>query len=216
MPRRSNATQTIEPGAAEVLSNPSNDAIRLIAMQEPYTVNFTIEGVSPIIFHRYSVEQNRIKEGSGKNSPLRKTDDLESMIWRNEKKQICLPGQYVHRAIVDAARFRQDPRSPRKSAMDLYKAAISPLTELATLGKARWDFVDERRHTVNRSAITRQRPAFNAGWKANFVFQVNLPEYVAGHDVLDLLSLAGRAVGVADSRPTYGRFVVTNFEVRDS
>jgi len=97
----------------------------------------------------------------------------------------------------------------------LFQAATSPLTELASLGKADWDYLDERRVVVQQSAITRQRPAFNAGWRAQFQFIVNLPEYVSPHFFHDVLALAGRIVGVGDFRPTYGRFQVVEFKVLD-
>ena len=99
--------------------------------------------------------------------------------------------------------------------MKLFQAATSPLTELASLGKADWDYLDERRVVVQQSAITRQRPAFNAGWRAQFQFIVNLPEYVSPHFFHDVLALAGRIVGVGDFRPTYGRFQVVEFKVLD-
>lgn len=100
--------------------------------------------------------------------------------------------------------------------MDLYKAAIAPLTELASLGTAKWDFIDARRVTVQRAGITRRRPAFNAGWKATFDFSVLLPEYVAPMDFLDILTLAGRVIGLADMRPTYGRFAVVSFTTKEA
>jgi hypothetical protein len=42
---------------------------------------------------------------------------------------------------------------------------------------------------------------------------VNLPEYIESALLLDVIGGAGRFVGVADFRPTYGRFNVVGFEV---
>jgi hypothetical protein len=66
---------------------------------------------------------------------------------------------------------------------------------------------------VQRNAITRIRPAIKAGWEATFVMLVNLPEYVSPEMLLGLVNDAGRLNGIADFRPTYGRFQVTGFEV---
>jgi hypothetical protein len=66
---------------------------------------------------------------------------------------------------------------------------------------------------VQRNGITRSRPAFHPGWSAQFMFQVQLPEYAPSRDVLDVLTNAGRLVGVGDFRPSYGRFQVTDFRV---
>lgn len=117
--------------------------------------------------------------------------------------------------MIHAAKFRQDPRSPRKSAMDLFKASIVTLTELAPLngGTETWDYIDQRRVVVQRSAITRMRPAFNTGWTAEFEFSVLSPEYIDAALFREVLGLTGKLIGTADNRPTYGRFQVTHSEV---
>lgn len=194
---------------------PNNDAAPDIEYELPYVISFTIEGVAAILFHRWSNEAVAEKSAAKKGSAAKKTDNVESYVYRNEKNHICIPGAYVHGSLQNAAKFRQDPRSPRKSAFDLMKAAVSPLTELASLGTAKWDYLDSRRVTVQRNGITRQRPAFNPGWRAQFQFVVNLPEYVSPAFFHDVLTLAGRAIGLADFRPTYGRFQIVKFEVLD-
>lgn len=203
-------------GQSEVLAGVSPGADGLIAYEYPFVCTFTLEGVTPILWHRWNTESVDAKAAAKKGSTAKKTDDVESYVYRDEKGKIAIPGVYVHGAMINAAKFRQDPRSPRKSAMDLYKAAIAPLTELASLGKANWDFIDARRVTVQRAGITRRRPAFNAGWKATFDFSVLLPEYVAPMDFLDILTLAGRVIGLADMRPTYGRFAVVSFTTKEA
>lgn len=208
------ATSNGKNGHAEVIGPlVSNDGELAVSVQLPYIVHFRIEGVAPILFHRWSNESVEAKAKAAKNSAAKKTDDIESYVWRDSDGEICIPGDYVRGAMVAAAKFKQDPRSPRKSAMDLYKAAVIPLTPLASLGSAKWDYLDARRVNVQRNAVTRQRPAFNAGWSAEFDFQVSLPEYVGDSDFLEILALAGRVIGVGDFRPTYGRFQVTQFDV---
>jgi len=163
--------------------------------------------------HAWNNEAVKEKANAKKNSTAKKTDNLESYVYRCDDGTIGVPGYYVHGAIREAARFRQDPRSPRKSAMDLYKAAIAPLTQVASLGATDWEYIDRRRAVVQRNAITRERPAFLPGWELAFDFVVTLPEYVQPDALLDVLVLAGRVIGIGDHRPTYGRFQVTAFEV---
>jgi hypothetical protein len=43
---------------------------------------------------------------------------------------------------------------------------------------------------------------------------VVLPEYVDAGTLHEVISAAGRLIGVGDFRPTYGRFQVTRFEVQ--
>jgi hypothetical protein len=199
--------------------DPTNGAAPDIEFEYPYVVEFTIEGIASILFHAWNNEAVDEKAKAKKGSSAKKSDNVESYVYRNEKGEICLPGAYVYGSMCDkkngAAKYRQDPRSPRASAVKLFQAATAPLTELASLGTAKWDYLDARRAVVNQAGITRQRPAFNPGWRATMQFVVNLPEYVSPAFFHDVLSLAGRAVGVGDHRPTYGRFQIVHFEVLD-
>lgn len=124
---------------------------------------------------------------------------------------LCIPGEYLRGSICNAAKFRQDPRSPRKSAHDLFRAAIVSLTPLASMGIKDWSYEHKCRVVIQRNAITRTRPAVKAGWEADFQFLVNLPEYVS-RDVLHEVAVnAGRLIGIGDFRPSYGRFSVVKF-----
>ena len=98
--------------------------------------------------------------------------------------------------------------------MDLYKAGVLSLTELAPLGgKEKWDYEDRRRVVIQRSAVTRVRPAMATGWEAEVQLMVAVPQYIRPADLHDVLVMAGNLVGVADFRPSYGRFRVTSFDV---
>jgi hypothetical protein len=52
-----------------------------------------------------------------------------------------------------------------------------------------------------------------AGWKATIQIQVLTPEYIDQDVLADVVTNAGRLVGVADFRPTFGRFRVEKFEL---
>lgn len=194
------------------LANVSNGAAETIQISEPWSCEVEITGSSDLLFHRWNNEAVDVKAKARKGSAAKKTDNIESYVARNEAGEICLPGDYLRGAIVHAAKFRQDPRSPRKSAMDLFKAGVVALTPLATLGVKQWDYEDRRRVVVQRNGITRVRPAFRAGWKARVQFLVMLPEYVDEPFLIEVIQMAGRLVGVGDFRPTYGRFDMTGFK----
>lgn len=201
-------------GKADAIAPVSNDAEMSVLAQAPYVAHIEIEGTAAILFHAWSNESVAAKSAAPKNSKAKKTDDVESYVYRNQEGEICIPGIYLRGAIVEAARYRQDPRSPRKSARDLFKAGIVPLTALASLGKKDWDYLDQQRVLVQRSAITRVRPAFLEGWRAAFDIQVVTPEYIPPADLLETITSAGKLVGLADFRPTYGRFQVIKFELQ--
>ena len=194
---------------------PTNGARNGCEVQKPYRVLIELKGICPILFHRWNCESVESKSKAKKGSAEKKSDDTESYVYRNEKGEICIPGEYLRGAIIAAAKFQQDPRSPRKSAADLFKAGIVSLTELASLGVKEWDYLDKRRVCIQRNAITRSRPAMKEGWVASFIIQVQLPEYIDEHLLNSIVQSAGRLIGLADFRPSYGRFNVTGFKVLD-
>jgi hypothetical protein len=189
---------------------PTNGAEAVLT--KPVSVEVTIQGTADMLFHRWNVEEVEARAGAGKGSKVKKTDNPETMVYRDDRNNVCLPGEYLRQSIIHAAKSHQDPRSPRKSLMDMAKATIVCLTPLASLGMTQWDYEDKRRVNIQRNAVTRTRPAIKAGWKATFIIRLLRPQYIDPKLLLQLLVDAGVLVGVADFRPTYGRFQVVRFE----
>jgi hypothetical protein len=192
---------------------PTNGAEATILTGEPYSVAVRLVGTADILLHAYNCEAVEAKSKAAKGSAAKKTDDIESYVRRCHNGTIGVPGVYIRQALVNAAKYRQDPRSPRKSAMDLFKAGLIVEEEVCSLGAKAWDYEHKCRVVVQRSAISRVRPAFRAGWSINATISVLLPEYIDADVLHDTLSKAGRLVGIGDFRPTYGRFRVDGFEV---
>lgn len=195
--------------------SPSNGAKSQIETEIPYIAEVTIMGTADLLFHKWNVEGVAEKAAAKKGSAAKKVDDLESYVYRDDKGNLALPGEYLRMALIGASKFRQDPRSPRKSMMDLAKAAVITLTPLASLGIKTWDYEDRRRCVIQRSAITRTRPAIKSGWQATIQLQVNLPEYISPSLLNEVIQQAGKLIGVGDFRPTFGRFQVMDFKVLD-
>src|SRR3954465_10037326 len=99
----------------------TNGAELIIAEGQPYIVRASLVGTADLLFHRWNCEAVEAKGRAAKGSKAKKSDDVESYVYRNDDDMLCLPGEYVRQSIIHAAKFRQDPRSPRKSAMDLFK-----------------------------------------------------------------------------------------------
>ena len=198
------------------VSEVTNGAKQSIETEMPYVATARLHGTADFLFHRWNAEAVDEKAKAAKNSKAKKTDDLESYVYRMENGDLAIPGEYLRGAIILAAKFKQDPRSPRKSAMDLFKAGVVSLTALATLGVPKWDYEDRRRVVIQRSGINRTRPAMRSGWEVEMRLLVTLPEYI-GRDLLqEVIVLAGRIGGLGDFRPTYGRFSVVSFGVSDA
>lgn len=212
---------TSEPNA---LAPVSNDGQADIAMQTPFTATVKIVGTAVMLFHRWSNEAVAEKAAARKGSVTKKTDNVESYVYRDDDGLICLPGRYLIGSLTDprngAAKYVQDPRSPRKSALDLFKAGVVALTELApivpvgaTEPSRDWDYIDMQRVMVQRQGVTRHRPAFKAGWTATLTLMVLTPEYISSGLLHETLTRAGQLVGVADFRPTYGRFRIDSYDI---
>ena len=197
----------------ETLGAVTNQATSVLI--PPYHVEASIRGSSPMLFHAWSVEGIEAKAKAAKGSAAKKSDDIESYVYRNINGELCIPSEYVRMSIIEAARYIQDPRSPRKSARDLFKAGIIVGPGLCGLGVKEWDYLDRRRVMVQRNGITRCRPAMWEGWKVSCEIDVLLPEYIAPTLLNEALSMAGRLVGVGDFRPTFGRFQIIQFQVQE-
>ena len=197
---------------ADAVTEPTNGAATTFNAALPYTVSITVEGAADILFHRWNVESVNAKAGAAKGSAAKKTDDVESYVYRNDKGDIAIPGEYFRMSLVRASKFKQDPRSPRKSAMDLYKAGVVAITPLATLGVKTWDYLDTRRVVIQRNGVNRTRPAVKAGWRCSFELMVNLPEYIDRNALRETVELAGRLIGVGDFIPTFGRYGIVKFD----
>lgn len=190
--------------------SPTNGAANLIS--KPYRVDIEIQGTADYLFHRWNCESVEAKIKASKGSKAKKTDDLETFVYRNEDGFLCIPSEQLRMSLISAAKFKQDPRSTRKSAMDLYKAGFIFTNPLSSLGVKNWDYEDKRRVVIQRNSINRVRPAIRVGYKCAFSLEVLLPEYINPIDLNEMLVNAGRFCGIGDFRPTFGRFCVTKFE----
>lgn len=197
----------------EVLEPVSNGALTAITMQQPYVATIAVEGSASFLFHAWNIEAVEAKATAKKGSKAKKEDDLESYVYRDADGMLAIPGRQFRMAIINAARFQQDPRSTRKTAMDLYKAGVAVLDEFCSLGTRDWDRIDRQRATIQRASITRARPCMLAGWRCIVTLQVLLPEYISPQLLNETVQAAGRLMGVGDYRPTYGRFQVIGFRV---
>jgi hypothetical protein len=186
-----------------------------ITLTKPYRAKIEVVGVAPLLFHRWNVEAVAEKGAAAKGSKAKKTDNIESYVYRTDDGYLGIPGVNFTASLQEAGRYESDPRSPRKSLRDLLKAAVIPLDAVAMFSPKRkeWDYEDKRRAPVQRQGITRVRPAMKEGWKIAFTVLVTLPQYVTPELLTKLANSAGLIAGLCDHRPTYGRFTISAFEI---
>lgn len=181
--------------------------------QKPYTATIRVKGTSKMLLHCWSVKSTE-EPLPPKGGKTKKTDDVESYVLRDAKKNIVMPTVNFCAAIRMAGKSYSDPASPRKSLHDRLKAIIIPVEENGIIngGTKDWDFIDARRVVIQRAGITRHRPAFFEGWEIVFKISVIAPEYLQPDLLYQLVADAGKFQGLGDFRPTFGRFVITSFD----
>lgn len=190
----------------------------IFSEEEPYAVDVSVVGVVPILFHRYDCEAVDQKSKAKKGSKEKKTDNVESYVYRDADGVICMPGINIKAGLCDAARRVQDPSSPRKSARDLFRAAIIVGPQLIQMrnhkGKPakEWDALDVRPVVVQRNRITRQRPMLQSGWSMKFEIEVIDPEYISEELLHEVVLRMVKYVGLGDFRPDFGRCRVDAFK----
>jgi len=191
--------------------NEPNAPSELTELQKPYYINIRIQGTVPFLFHRWNTEEVELKSNAQKNSKIKKTDNLESYVFRHPNGNLAIPGLYLRSSVVTAAKAFPDPRSPRKSCRDLINACLICNTEYGDTGNKQWDYEDKRRVVIQRSAITRTRPALNTGYEVELVFSMTQPELIQDTLIYNMFDYAGKFCGIGDFRPIFGLFKIIKF-----
>jgi hypothetical protein len=114
----------------QVLHPVSNDAKDQIEFQNPYVARVTVQGTAPILFHRWSIESIDEKAKAAKGSKAKKTDDVESYVYRNDRNEICIPSGYEKASIH--AKFRQDAPPKSRQWISSQECQSSELCSLGT------------------------------------------------------------------------------------
>lgn len=191
----------------------------ILAAPAQVIVHVRLEGVAKMLFHRYDCADVEAKGKAGKGSKTKKTDNINSYVYRDDDGHLVVPAENLHSCLALSAKSFQDPRSPRKSAQDLFKAGILVLPDYLLLTKRdgstmdTWDFVDTRRCLVQQSAVSRSRPGIEAGWTLEADVHILLPNLISIEMFRAVLANAAGTVGLCDFRPRFGRFQATEANV---
>lgn len=192
---------------------------------EPYSVQFTIEGIRNYLFNRYDVPANP-DELKGQN----KVDDPGKKVHLDSDGHLAARTVALWNAVVAAGKYRKNPRSSKGSFSTILKEALEIealdprhpdlLTFIAPNGEPydswEYDFTARvKKAGAFAGHVTRVRPAIYAGWKITGRAVVLLPEYVSIPQLHEAFSMAGRFGGIGDGRTGglgFGRFMVRSFE----
>lgn len=190
-----------------------------------YIVSVQVEGISPLLQHKYPLPdfENLSKGGKQKTGEVNYSEEWRQYLYANADGEVYQPALHFDGAMVKAAAGYKIQGARGKTYKDLFKGNVfcspdeilhgikTPNTLDADADKPL--YLDVRPVVVQRARVVRIRPAFKPGWKLDFEITV-LDDQVPANVVNEVLSLAGRTVGIGDFRPRFGRFMVTRFEVQ--
>jgi hypothetical protein len=195
-----------------------------------YIIDVGIKGTSPLLQHRFPLATlGALMEGA-----RRKTGATDySMEWLDtiytRDGLLVQPATHIEGALVKAASGFRIKGSKNKTYKDVFRAYVlvgpdeiphtrdgqtvaAPGPELLT--RPTDDLcVNVQRVIINRAAVARARLQVAAGWELVFAITVN-DDQIRPEVVETILEEAGRAVGIGDYRPRYGRFAIQSFTPR--
>lgn len=190
-----------------------------------YTVNVSVEGIAPLLHHRYPLPDfaDMSKGGRKKTGEVDYTQEWRGYIYATSEGEIYHPATHFDGCLIKAAAGYKIQGARGKTYAQLFKGNVfcSPdeilfgmrVPESLDTDGDKPLYLDIRPAVVQRARIVRIRPAFKPGWKLDFEITV-LDDQVPANVVNEVLILAGRTVGVGDFRPRFGRFMVTKFDVQ--
>lgn len=189
-----------------------------------YTVSTCIEGIAPLMQHRYPMpDLTNMSKGANKSTGAKDyTQEWREYFYADASGQIYQPASHIEGALIKAAVGFKVTGKRGKTYKDLFQANIfvDPVNipHVGFLVPEELDadadkplYLDVRPVVIQRARVVRIRPCFSPGWHLEFEIQVIDDEIQPGL-LQDVLTLAGKTVGIGDYRPRFGRFNVVHWE----
>ena len=189
-----------------------------------YSVNVSVTGTAPLMQHRYPLPDFATVTHGGKRSSGEKdySQEWKEYLYVDSRGMIYQPSSHFEGAMLKAAGQFKIKGKRGKSFKDLFKGfiVVTPdqiphniaMPDELDLDADKQLYVDMRPVVVMRARVVRMRPVFKAGWELSFCIEVTDDE-IPNDLLLDVLTSAGKSVGIGDYRPKFGRFMVSHFEV---
>jgi hypothetical protein len=188
-----------------------------------YTVEVTIRGIAPLMQHRYPLpDLSQLSKGGKKSTGAKDYSDEWRSYLYTANGQVVQPSCHIEGALVKAAAGFKITGKRGKSYKDLFSANVIidpveiphgiPAPDELDCDADKPLYIDMRPVIVNRARVVRLRPTLKPGWQLSFT--INVTDDELPYEILsDVLTLAGKTVGIGDYRPKFGRFMVTKFEL---
>lgn len=172
------------------------------------TVKVTIKSVSPLLMHRFPMTDE------GNQSKMTPEQQAEISAYRDESKELFIPGVNIQRALISAAAFSKG--KGRASLQKQVAACLFVTPEIVKLGTKNY-LIDSRPVVIaaTKGRVVRHRPRLN-DWQASFSIEYD-QDLLSEKDVRHIVDDCGQRVGLLDFRPEkrgpFGRFMVTSWIV---
>lgn len=198
-----------------------------------YHIHAEIVGTAPLLQHAFGqLQLDTLQEATRKQtgSPDYSLEWLHTM-YVTPEGYLYQPANHIEGALQKAAaNFKMKGKAGKtwKDAMRAYayvqpdmivhrwqgEAVHAPGAELLQQPTEHLS-VKVMRVKVKQAAVARARLEIGAGWELHFRIEV-IDDQLRAEVLREILNEAGRAAGIGDYRPRYGRFQVTRFEEVES
>ena len=184
------------------------------------TTSVTIEGVTPILMHRFT-EESEVKVSSGisavsvgdKGTPR---EQAAKKLYKDEEGNLFLPGPNIFACIIAAGKFHKNGKSKVTTIKSsLVPAAMCILDLVCPFGTKEFE-VDSRSVVIPATGgrIMAHRPRLDK-WSLTFRLAIDTDMF-AETFARKLVDDAGKRIGLGDFRPDrkgpFGKFVVTKWK----
>jgi hypothetical protein len=186
----------------------------LWAKQNAYIVDVTVQGMTDVLFNRHALHPNG-QEGS--------PERLEDSVWRDGRGFICMPGDWMYQAVLQASRHIPNVAEGKETKLQFQMGLVNLRLLVRVIGpknyKRNWDFLDRQACTAGLRAsghveMTRMCPAFREGWAATFRLAIVVSSLIPSQRLFHAVADAGEFIGIGALCPTKGRFKIIDFRTR--
>ncbi len=185
------------------------------------TIEVGIKGTSPLLINRFKEtdeQPQKMKKSSKKDYGTPREQAEKTAYFDEESKLLWVPTAWIKGAIQAVASDYKLPGT-RKSVKSVSGGAIVPVFERAFFDEAytlNQIEIDSRPCVIQRARIMRHRARLEK-WSLQFELEID-DEILDSSNVHEILTDAGRRVGIGDYRPQrggpFGRFIVTTWKER--
>ncbi len=181
------------------------------------TFSITIQGISPLLIHRYAV--------NSKTNPIEYDEEWKKTTYINDQGHVFMPSVNIQACMFNGGKSIKKGRG--SMAKFVYSSCIlETISPEILLDKKPISLADiERNNWLNTTGavvgtgrIDRIRTELPPGWEISFDLTL-MSNMIAGKEIKEVLENAGFVAGLGDTRPSspkkpgsYGRFEVTRFE----